>query len=147
MQMVLMIGLQASGKSSFCRERFYNTHVRINLDMLRTRHRERLLIAACFEAKQRFVVDNTNLTPKLRATYIAAARQARFEVVGYFMQSRLADCLARNAQREQGRVPEIAIMASSKRMVVPRYDEGFDKLYFVRLVQNGFDVQEWRDAV
>ena len=36
--------------------------------MLKTRHRESILIAACIEAKQPFVIDNTNPTPKERET-------------------------------------------------------------------------------
>jgi predicted kinase len=147
MQMVLMIGLQGSGKSSFCRQQFYDSHVRINLDMLRTRNRERILVEACFAAKQRFVVDNTNLTPDLRAAYIQAAQQAKFEVVGYFMQSRLQDCLARNAQRSSGRIPDKAVIAASNRMLMPSKSEGFDKLYFVRIQQNEFLVEEWRDGI
>ncbi len=35
-QAILFSGIQATGKSSFYRERFFHTHVRINLDMLRT---------------------------------------------------------------------------------------------------------------
>lgn len=34
MQAVIFTGLQASGKSAFYRERFFNTHIRINLDIL-----------------------------------------------------------------------------------------------------------------
>jgi len=37
MEAVIFVGLQAAGKSTFYRERFFDTHVRINLDMLRTR--------------------------------------------------------------------------------------------------------------
>jgi predicted kinase len=44
MEAVILIGIQGSGKSTFCRERFFNTHIRINLDMLKTRHRERYLV-------------------------------------------------------------------------------------------------------
>lgn len=39
----------------------------INLDTLKTRNRERILLAACLEAKQPFVLDNTNLTREVRA--------------------------------------------------------------------------------
>ncbi|MEQ8541828.1 MAG: hypothetical protein RIB93_30755 [Coleofasciculus sp. D1-CHI-01] len=67
MEAVILIGIQASGKSSFCRDRFYNTHIRINLDMLKTRHREAILVQACLDAQQRFVVDNTNPTRADRA--------------------------------------------------------------------------------
>ena len=49
--LVLFIGLQASGKSSFYRERFFGTHVRVNLDMLKTRNRESLLVTACLQGK------------------------------------------------------------------------------------------------
>lgn len=33
MEAVIFIGLQASGKSSFYKERFFSTHVWINLDL------------------------------------------------------------------------------------------------------------------
>lgn len=146
MQMVLMIGLQASGKSSFCRQQFYDSHVRINLDMLRTRRRERLLIEACLHGKQRFVIDNTNLSPELRANYISIAQQAGFEIIGYFMQSRLQDCLARNAKRNTN-IPDKAIIASSKRMVLPRRSEGFNALYFVHMLDGGFKIEDWHDGI
>lgn len=44
MQLVLFIGIQATGKSTFYRQRFYDSHIRLSLDMLRTRHRESLLL-------------------------------------------------------------------------------------------------------
>ena len=34
MEAVIFIGLQASGKSTFYRQRFFRTHVRTNMDML-----------------------------------------------------------------------------------------------------------------
>ncbi len=78
MEAVIFIGIQGSGKSSFYLARFYRTHIRINLDMLRTRHREQLLLSACVEGKSRFVVDNTNPTITERARYITPARAAGF---------------------------------------------------------------------
>jgi predicted kinase len=79
---VIFVGLQGAGKSTFYRHRFFDTHLRISLDMLKTRHRERWLLRACVEARQPFVVDNTNPTRAERAVYIGAARQAGFRVVG-----------------------------------------------------------------
>lgn len=49
MEAVLFIGVQASGKSTFYRERFFSSHVRINLDMLKTRHREKRLLEVCLD--------------------------------------------------------------------------------------------------
>ena len=51
MEAVILIGIQASGKSSFYKERFFDTHVRINLDMLKTKHRQRVLLDACLAGK------------------------------------------------------------------------------------------------
>jgi len=82
MEAVIFIGIQASGKSSFYRERFFNTHVRINLDMLKTAHRQQVLLDACLASKQPFVIDNTNATIAKRSMFISAAKAAGFRVVG-----------------------------------------------------------------
>src|SRR4029077_2067989 len=76
MEAIIFVGVQGSGKTTFYRERFFDTHLRISLDMLRTRHREQLLVAACLAAKQPFVIDNTNPLPADRARYIGLAREA-----------------------------------------------------------------------
>jgi predicted kinase len=145
--MVLFIGIPATGKSSFYRERFFRSHVRVNLDMLRTRHREQLLIRACLDGKTRFVVENTNLTRAGRSAYIAPAKEAGFKIIGYFFESRAADAVQRNAQRpELDRVPNVAIYAASRRLELPSRAEGFDQLYFVRLNEpEGFTVEEWKE--
>ncbi|HYM00030.1 MAG TPA: hypothetical protein VEZ90_13835 [Blastocatellia bacterium] len=77
-----MIGIQGAGKTTFCRERWYDTHIRLSLDMLRTRYREALLVSSCIQAKQPFVVDNTNITRADRERYIRPARAAGFKVTG-----------------------------------------------------------------
>jgi len=149
MEAVIFIGLQASGKSTFYVRRFFGTHVRINMDMLKTKHRERLLLDACLAGKQSFVIDKVNAAAPDRATYIQAAKAAGFQVVGYYLQSKLGDCLARNAARpEAERVPGMAIMGTYKRLQLPSLDEGFDRLHYVRTTSDGdFVVEEWRDEV
>ena len=143
MELVLFIGIPATGKSSFYKERFFRTHVRVNRDMLKTRHREELLIKACLEGKMKFVIENTNLTRSVRAQYIALAKQASFSVVGYFFESPAIDAVQRNKLRpEQERVPAVAIWAANKRLEVPSREEGFDELLRVRMVQPaGFSVE------
>jgi predicted kinase len=145
---VIFVGIQASGKSSFYRERFFRTHVRLSLDMLRTRHRERLLFQACLEAKQSFVIDNTNPRAADRARYVGPARAAGFRVVGYYFQSALGAALARNASRSLAeRVPPRGVAGTFKALEIPTLAEGFDALYYVALAPDGFAVQGWRDAV
>jgi predicted kinase len=144
MEMVLFIGIPATGKSSFFKERFFNTHVRINRDMLKTQRREELLIRACLEGKTKFVVENTNLTRAVRSPYIAFAKQARFTAIAYYFESLPIDAVNRNKLRAQKeRVPAVAIWAANKRLEVPTREEGFDQLYRVRMNQpSGFSVQE-----
>jgi predicted kinase len=141
MQMILFSGPQAGGKSTLFKTRFVDTHIRINLDMLRTRHRERLLVAACLSARQPFVVDNTNLTVTVRAGFIAAARAARFRVVGYRFHVTLDVALARNAQRTRP-VPEKAVRAACRNWQLPDWVEGFDALFDVTGDRGEFSVEE-----
>ncbi len=145
-QLILLMGYQATGKSTFCRERLFHSHLRINLDMLKTRHREWELVTTCLRTQTAFVVDNTNLTRGERGRYIDAARAAGFRIVGYFFESRKADAIRRNALRpDEQRVPEGAIAGSSGRMELPSFDEGFDELKFVRIAPDGgFSVEDWQ---
>src|SRR6185503_20744247 len=79
-QAVLLIGLPGSGKSTFYARQYARTHLRINLDMLRTRRREAVLVRACLATGQSFVVDNTNVTVEDRARFIAPSREAGFAI-------------------------------------------------------------------
>src|SRR5687768_16758021 len=134
MQAVIFTGIQASGKSSFYKERFFNTHIRINLDMLRTRNREDILLGACLRAKQPFVIDNTNPTVESRAKYLEVAHEAGFSVIGYYFQSKVQDSIERNNLRdEKQRVPKLAIYGTSKRLQMPTFSEGFHALYYVNI--------------
>jgi predicted kinase len=145
MELLLFIGIQATGKSTFYRAHFADTHLRINLDMLKTRHREKLLFDACLAAKAPFVVDNTNLTRAARARYLAPARTAQFRIHGYFFESRLADALQRNASRDAAaRIPDLALKSASRQLQLPALEEGFDSLHFVRITpDNSFVISPW----
>jgi hypothetical protein len=50
--------------------------VRIGLDLVRNRHRERTLIETCLALRQPFVVDGTNATRADRARYLEMAKPA-----------------------------------------------------------------------
>ena len=130
----MFVGLQASGKSTFYLQRFFKTHMRINLDMLKTRHRETLLLHTCIEMKQHFVVDNTNVVAAERAKYIAPANNAGFRLIGYFFQPDITGCLARNNQRTgRERIPIKGIFGAAKRLQPPTFGEGFGELYHVEI--------------
>ena len=147
MQLVLFIGIQATGKSTFYRERFLDTHIRLNLDMLKTRHRESVLFRACIEGKAKVVIDNTNPTKDDRSRYIEPASRARFQIVGYFFESTLQEALRRNAAREgDARIPDAGLRSASRRLEPPSFEEGFDELHSVRMDgRGGFEVKAWRE--
>ena len=72
--MILMIGIQGSGKSEFCRQYLANKYDRVNLDTLKTRNNEQRMIEECFAQRRDFVIDNTNPTKSDRAKYIIYSR-------------------------------------------------------------------------
>ena len=133
---IIFVGIQGSGKTTFYRERFLGTHVRISLDLLRTRHRERVFLTACLTTGQPFVVDNTNMRAAQRAAYIAAARSAGFRVIGYFFDTPLKEALRRNAQRAgKAAIPVPAVAGTLKRLEPPRMEEGFDELHRIEAAE------------
>jgi predicted kinase len=149
MEAVIFVGIQGAGKSTFFKRNFFDTHIRINLDMLRTKNREKLIFEACLEAKQKFVVDKTNLTREEREKYILQAINHGFKIVGYYFQADLKKAIERNNQRsEKAKVPEKAILVSFKRLQIPEYDEGFSELFYVSINdENEFIVKNWEDEI
>jgi predicted kinase len=134
MDAVIFVGIQGAGKSTFFKHEFFATHVRLNGDMLKTKHRERILLKACFEAKQKFVVDKMNLTFEQRAAYISEAKTRGFRVVGYYFQTDLKKAFERNNRREgKAKVPEKAMTSAFARLQIPVFEEGFDDLFSVRI--------------
>lgn len=144
---VLLIGIPASGKSTFCRQRLYDSHLRINLDQLRTRHRENVLLRACLATRLSFVVDNTNATRIVRARFIDPARAAGFRVIGYYFSSKVSEALERNRLRPgSARIPDRGVLGIAGRLELPSHSEGFDELWYVRMDgAEGYLVEEWRE--
>lgn len=134
MEAVIFVGLQGSGKTTFFKQQFFDTHLRVNLDMLRTRHREGIMFQACLDAKAKFVVDNTNTLREERDRYIQPSRQAKFKIIGYYFIPDVDDCIRRNAERKDKEpVPEKGIFGTKKQLQEPSFDEGFDELYQVEI--------------
>ena len=126
----MFCGVQGSGKTTLYRQRFLDTHVRVSMDLLRTRAREAAFVALCLDSSQRFVVDNTNPTPADRRRYVEPARAAGFRVIGYLVEVDPSLALARNAERTgRARVPVAGVVGTGRRLLRPTPEEGFDELW------------------
>ncbi len=146
-QCVVFVGLQASGKTSFYRHRFASTHEHVSKDNLpnaRNRDaRQAALVDRALAEGRSVVVDNTNPTPADRRPLISLAHARGARAVAYYFDSTRRAALGRNRGREgKARVPDVAILATAKRLVPPSAAEGFDEIFTVRIVEDGtFEVE------
>lgn len=148
MEAIIFTGIQASGKSSFYKNRFFDTHVRISMDLLNTRNKEKQFIEKCIELHQRVVIDNTNPTKASRRKYIQEFQDAHYKVIGYYFQSKVDICLDRNAQRiGKAKIPEVGILSTFKQLELPQLKEGFDELYYVEIDREKFVIKKWENEI
>jgi predicted kinase len=138
MEVVILVGLQGSGKSTFYRTFYQSTHVLVSKDRLRNnrnpQRRQIQLIDEALKEGRSVVVDNTNPREEDRAPIIVMARTHGAEVVGFWFESDLQSCLERNAARAgRERVPDKALYITSRRLRKPALSEGIDRLCGVRL--------------
>jgi predicted kinase len=144
--LVVLAGLQGSGKSTFFRARFAETHAHVSMDDLRNnrnpRRRQRELVAQAAAAGRSVVVDNTSVRRADRAELVALAHALGMRPVLYWFPPDVKGSIARNAGREgKARVPVVAILATAKRVEPPAPDEGFAEAFDVRPRADGvFDV-------
>jgi predicted kinase len=143
MELLLFCGLQGSGKTTFYNRKFAATHLRISMDMLKTRRREWAILEACLKSGQRCVVDNTNPTTTERAAYIIPAHAYHFEVIGYYFMTPTRLCLERNGARTgKARITDKGIWATAAKLTAPRYEEGFARMYHVNAEGEAFLEEE-----
>ena len=151
MDLVVFIGLQAAGKTSFFQARFALTHAHVSKDLYAKSARNkgarqvREIEAALVEG-QSVVVDNTNPTRTERGELVTLARRHGARAVGYYFQSVLAECLERNARRPgRARIPDVGLYSTSTLLELPSFEEGFDELSYVQLGEGQeFRVSPWR---
>ncbi|GGJ41775.1 AAA family ATPase [Deinococcus roseus] len=146
MDIVLLMGLQASGKTSFYRQVFKETHVHISKDLWKNNkpYKQQKLLLESLNAGRSVVIDNTSPTREERAALIQTAKTREAKVIGYYFQSRLQDCLERNQNRDR-QVPALGLYATFKKLQLPSLEEGFEALFYVELAEGTFVVSPWEE--
>jgi predicted kinase len=136
-ELYMMIGLQASGKSTIAKRQFPNVEI-VSKDLCNgSESKERKQLEQILSSGKSVVVDDTNYNRAARAKVIDVAKKYHAKVIGIYVKADKEICLKRNKTR-LNRVPEVAIHTTYKRFEEPRNSEGFDEL---RL-----DVQEEKDG-
>ena len=166
LELLILVGIPASGKTTFYRRRLAGEYAHISLDNwrgksnVRAKEREAILsalAAAASDASMRGVaVDNTNTTPRTRQRYFETARQfadstgRAVALTAYFFDADLKGCLARNAHRPKDPppgegyfVPPAAIASFHARLERPTHAEGFARIVRVSIAEGGdFEVAD-----
>ncbi|WP_432169401.1 AAA family ATPase [Streptomyces sp. 1222.5] len=142
-ELVVFVGLQASGKSTFYERCLRDGHVRVGKDAFprSARHKQKRqmrLVTEALAAGRSVVVDNTNPSPQEWDPLLAAARAHNASVSAYWFPPDLQGSLRRNAARTgRARVPDIGVHATLRRLRRPTPADGFDAVYDVRFDGRG----------
>lgn len=130
MELIILCGIQCSGKSTTYVKRFSKTHARVNLDTLKTRDEELRVFNSHIANQKSMVIDNTNPTISDRIRYIATAKAAGYRIIGYQINIPVNVALARSAKRRtQDPVPASSIHLTAKRLQPLSLAEGFDEIH------------------
>lgn len=142
MDLVVLSGLQAAGKSTFFGARFAATHAHVSQDRFPNARapaaRRRAMIEAAAREGISAVVDDTNVSRERRTELVALARALGMRPVLYWFPPDVKGSLARNAGRTgRARVPPVAIFAARRRLAEPDPSEGFAAAFEVTPAPEG----------
>jgi predicted kinase len=132
-ELIIFVGLQGSGKSTWYHANLAATHVHVSKDrMPNVRNKDAKqteMISTALAAGQSVVVDNTSPNPAVRAPLIALGKRFGARVVAYYFDAAPKVCVVRNRLREgKARVPDVVIFVTAKKLVPPALEEGFDEV-------------------
>ena len=136
-ELVVVVGLQGSGKSTLVRRTLAADHVVVSKDHWpRARRREQRQLRVVEEhlrAGRSVVVDGTNASAERRAGLVALARELGVPVRAVHVDTPFAVCERRNAARTgRERVPDVGLRATAAILTRPTTAEGFDRVDVVR---------------
>jgi predicted kinase len=155
--LAVLVGLQASGKSTFYAQRLSGRYALVSKDLFprsarNKQSRQMRLVAEHLGAGRSVAVDNTNPSPKEWGPLVEAAHAHGATATAYWFPPDAAGSLRRNAAREgRERVPDVGVLATLRQLCEPSRADGFDAVHEVRFDgRGGFEVTgralAWRRA-
>ncbi|MEV3987457.1 ATP-binding protein [Streptomyces sp. NPDC049837] len=148
LEIAVLVGLQAAGKSTFYEQHLAGSHLLVSKDLFprsarNKQQRQMRLVEAGLSAGRSVAVDNTNPSPEEWGPLVAAGRSHGAAVTAYWFPPDLLASLWRNAAREgRQRVPDVGVRATHKRLRRPSPSDGFDTVVEVRFDgRGGFEVR------
>lgn len=132
--LIIMVGMPGSGKTSYVLKHLRNTHIRLNLDTIKNRDKERSLFFACLAARVNIVIDNTNMSREERARFLPFAIACGYTTCVVYIDVPVEVCRERSTQRvtneRRNPIPDKAFNGMISRFQMPDKDlEAFDFLY------------------
>jgi len=139
--MVIMVGLPASGKSHFSKTHFVpGGYEWVNRDTLSTAEKCLKVAQGALKAGKSVVIDNTNPDPAARKPFVDAAKKAGYTVRAFVWNTPRDMCEHLNWLRvkrtkgETRRLPDVAFAVCNKKLTPPTLAEGFTEICACKFV-------------
>jgi predicted kinase len=146
--LAVLVGLQASGKSTFYERCLSDRYALVSKDLFprgarNRQQRQMRLVAEHLAAGRPVAVDNTNPSPEEWGPLVEVAHAHGATATAYWFPPDVTGSLRRNAAREgRERVPDVGVLATLKRLREPTAADGFDAVREVRFDGRGaFEVR------
>lgn len=146
--LAVLVGLQASGKSTFYEQRLADRYALVSKDLFprgarNKQQRQMRLVEEALAAGQSVAVDNTNPSPQEWDPLVTLGHALGATVTAYWFPPDVGCSLRRNAARVgRDRVPDVGVHATLKRLGRPSLSDGFDTVLEVRFDgRGGFEVR------
>lgn len=136
MEMLLLVGLPGSGKTTLCKEQFSNME-RISQDVLGNKNAVIEKTIQCLQAGKSVIIDRTNITVAQRATFINLARDYSVSRIGCLLiYPNPEQSIDRIVERTNHETIPLSMPIEKKREIVYK----FYKSYEEPGIEEGFDM-------
>lgn len=133
---VVMVGIPGAGKSEYVKGNYtsksypalFESQEVVSLDKIASRNKRtemRQYHKLLMEKSPIVIIDDTNVTAKIRRTFIWPALEAKYRVLCIWVRTPVSVCLERRKDKM------VAVKSKAKEFEVPVLEEGFDQIIII----------------